>query len=544
MAACGSKNSTGGQNAAVSQGPLRPSEPNAFGEGRIVNDKITLRALATGTETSTADEIWFYEELEKKTGIHIVREIVAENDWATKISTTFAANDLPDMILTSPIDIENYGVREGYIIPLDQYITPEIMPNYAARLEMNNARASIPASDGKMYYIGKLIAQNVNHDANFFINQSWLTKLGLPVPKTIEELTNTLRRFRDSDPNGNGIRDEFPASFYELKHYINGILPLFASFGVPIQQDASGTGIYCYIDEGNKIAFPGSAPGFRPAVEWLHTLYAEKLMDPESIKQDYGVWMTKVNDGKVGYFTALRLINAGFNDSVVTNFTSLVPPSAGFGVNLPSILEVPTVGAMLTKNNKYPVETLRWIDAQLETKTMMIAYNGPMEVNEFSPEKVDATDGSKLEPTLKINSLGKYEVITVLPDNGLYDYVPVLNAQFFAPGDYYFDIYEMPPHRIERFNYSKEYEATGALENKSYYYLTKLSKMNPSDFEEAQMIYADLDILMTESLSRFITQGVTDASFKTFQDQARNIGVERYLALWQKAYDAYLAAQK
>ena len=46
---------------------------------------------------------------------------------------------------------------------------------------------------------------------------------------------------------------------------------------------------------------------------------------------------------------------------------------------------------------------------------------------------------------------------------------------------------------------------------------------------------------MQESVIDFIKNGVTDASWEEFQNTAKGIGVERYIELYQNAYDAYLA---
>ena len=43
-----------------------------------------------------------------------------------------------------------------------------------------------------------------------WINQTWLDNLGLDVPTTTEELYTVLKAFKENDPNGNGIQDEYP----------------------------------------------------------------------------------------------------------------------------------------------------------------------------------------------------------------------------------------------------------------------------------------------------------------------------------------------
>ena len=81
----------------------------------------------------------------------------------------------------------------------------------------------------------------------------------------------------------------------------------FASFGVPENT------YYYFIDENNKVQFTCAQDGWRACVEWLHQLYEEELMDPESLTQDSNLWANKVNDGEVGYFCYLRLINTALS---------------------------------------------------------------------------------------------------------------------------------------------------------------------------------------------------------------------------------------
>lgn len=492
----------------------------------IVTEPLTITAFQYQLENQQMDfeNLWFFTELEKKTGIHVDFEPVKDGDWRTKLNLMFTDAKLPDVIIRGEVDVEEYGVTQGLLLPLDDLI-PKYMPNYYARLQMNNANASIPASDGKTYFIGNLTAQNVNHDGNFFINKTWLDKLGLEVPTTIDELTEVLRRFKEGDPNGNGIADEVPMNASDLIHQTQGVYTHFASFGVPLNR-----WVYAAIDANDKVYFIGHAAGFRAACEWLHTLYAEGLMDPEALTQDSNAWGTKMNAGLNGYTTYLRLINTALQPEIADQFISILPPKAeGFDVQVPEILEIPTWGAYITATNEHVPETLRWLDAQFETETMMESVNGPI-----------GGDGP-IEDTMKINADGKYEVTYIPENNGLYNYVPVYHGQFFAPGDYYFDIFEMPPHRVERYNYSKEYREAGVLEPKSYMYLYRLVKPGNDDAVELARLFTDIENFMKENITNFIVNGVTDASFQQYLDNAKALGVDRYVELYQNAYDAYLA---
>jgi len=407
------------------------------------------------------------------------------------------------------------------------------MPNYYSRLRMNNANASIPASDGKSYHIGYLVAQNVNHDGSFYINRKWLDAVEMEVPATVDELTEVLIAFRDEIPGLLGIETVFPFSAGGsggvgggINHQTNGLYVHFAMFGVPIQR-----WVYAVIDEDHNVVFPGYMDGFRAALEWMHMCYTEGLLDREAITQDTNVWSTKMNAEQVGFTSHLRMLNAGL-DAVNDQWVSILPPASEFGVSVPRILEIPDFGAVLTVANKNVEATMRWLDAQFDTERMMVAANGPL------------SDIGTIGTTLKVNEEGKYEVITVPADNALYNYVPVMTGQFFAPGDYYFDIFVLPPHRVERFESSRMYANAGVLEHNSLDFLRKLVLLSPDQAIQQARLHDTLETLMLESIASFITRGVTDATWQQFVDRTQQAGVEQYLATYQEVYNAYLEANR
>lgn len=486
-------------------------------------DPITISAFQyeLGNQEIDFAKLWFFEELEKKTGVHVDFQEVKDADWATQLNLMFASNNYSDVIIRGDVDVEEYGVTQGILIPLDEYLEKD-MPNYFSRLHLNNAGDSIPASDGKTYYVGWLLAQGVNHMGTWYINQDWLTKLNLAVPTTVDELTEVLRAFKTQDPNGNGEADEIPFTCdFNIdagQVVVEDLINQFAMFGVP-END-----LFVCIDDNDKVTFTGTMPGWRACVEWLHTLYSEGLMDMEALTQDSNLWANKINAGQVGYFTYLRLLATALNEDTQKMYVPMLPPSAeGYKARVSAILEVPEQGARLTVANQHVDRTLQWLDAQLETETMMIASNGVL--------------GEMFDK----NAEGKYEVKYIPENNGLYDIVPVICGQFFAPGDYYGEIYQMAPHRLQRYEDSVTYAAAGVLEPKSYNYLNKLSKMENADAEEAALIFTDLKTCMKEAITDFIINGVTDDSYNAFVSKLSSIRYERYVELYQKAYDAYLA---
>jgi len=499
---------------------------------KIVDEPITIRVMQYALENQQSDfeNMWYFDVLEDGTNIKVEWEVVRDADWETKTNLMFASGDYPDVIIRGVIDVEEYGVNQGILIPIEDYLE-EYMPNYYSRLSMNNVNASIPASDGHSYYVGWVEAQNINHESNTFINQKWLDNLGLEIPTTIEELNEVLIAFRDQDANGNGDPDdEIPFSAADLTHQTQGVYTHFANFGVPLTKF-----IAAYIDDDKDVYFVGDAEGFRACCEWLNWCYTEGLLDPEAMTQDSNNWNVKVNADRVGYTTYLRTIATAWQDGIKENYVSIVPPASEYGVKVSRILELPDEGAYLTiaaEEHGYVEEILQWLDAQLEQDMMFISRYGPLEA-----------EGAPMEPIWEYDDEGKLNVFGEITD-ALYQYVPMIQGQYFAPGEFIFEKFNMPAHRVERYEQSVQYEEAGVLETYSFHYLYKLmpAYMTPDEALTVSRLFTELDTFLQESITSFIINGVTDDSWNTFVETAKAIGSEEYVELYQKAFDAYCEA--
>ncbi len=484
----------------------------------VQEESVTsLTALQYELENQTIDfsDMWFYDQLEEKTNVHVDFEEVKDADWVTRTSLMFASNSYKDMILRGYLDTEEYGVSQGVLVPLDAYIE-EYMPTYFSRLSLDGAGDAIPSSDGRSYYVGYLLSQNINTDGHFFINRTWLDRLGLAVPTTIEELTEVLRAFRDQDPNGNGIRDEIPyqATFDDNN---SGIYNVFSAWGNPMNMD------FVFIDDADQVCFAPLSPGFREGVEWLHLLCEEKLLDVECITQGSNLWMVKTNRDTSGYFSYWRLGNTALDSRITEQFECMLPVAAkGYQVRLPRYSDVVEFGASLTVQNKHIEDSLRWLDAQMDTQTMLVSQNGPT------------------GEMLTVREDGRYEVVYVPDANELYSIVPVLCGQFFAPASYYEQVYVPAAHRQEKTAYSQMYEAADVLESSSYRVLSYVTSKTSEEAARLAQLKARLKTVIDGALVSFMTSGVTDEDYAAFERNLLDAGAQEYTALYQTAYDRYL----
>ena len=482
---------------------------------------VTLTALQYEVENQSIDfaNLWFYRQLEKQTGVHVDFEVVKHADWQTRQSLMFASNHFTDMVLRGSLDTEDYGVTQRLLLPLDQYLNTEYMPNYTARTANTDAARTLASSDGNTYKLGFLISQNINTNGHFFINRRWLDALGLAVPRTVDELTDVLRAFRDGDPNGNGLPDETPyqATFDDNN---TGLYNVFSAWGVPMNEQ------FVYIGDDGRVRFAPTQDGFRQALDWLHLLYQEQLLDVECLTQGSNVWGAKVNQDTAGYFSYWRLKNTALLPEVAAQYECILPVAAeGYRAVMSSKTDSIEFGAALTVQNRDVPASLRWLDAQFETETMLVSQNGPV------------------GETLIKGADGRYEVSSEPVDGELLKRVPIICGQFFAASPYYESVYKPAPHREEKAGYCRQYEEAGVLERNSFCILTERAAKTSEESARLLQLHTGLKNAIDGALVSFITLGVTDDDYAAFCRTLESAGAAEYTAIYQRIYNRYTAEE-
>ena len=120
-----------------------------------------------------------------------------------QVNVRIAGGDLPDAfqgVGFSNYDLSNYG-SDGTFIDLTPYINDTYMPNLSKILKENpEIKTAITMNDGGIYGLpsAEKMGTSAVGDTNDYsiftipqfsmINKAWLDKLGLPVPKTLDEL--------------------------------------------------------------------------------------------------------------------------------------------------------------------------------------------------------------------------------------------------------------------------------------------------------------------------------------------------------------------
>jgi len=230
------------------------------------NDNVTIREIERLTNTKITC-------IEAPTGQGI-----------EKLSILVAGNQVPDIVWAETTVINKYGSQGLFINYKDVLDTK--MPN--AKAELNDEMISkMSASDGKLYALSKIVEQG---SGSLFARQDWMKKLGLSMPKTLDDYYNMIVAFRDRDPDGNGKNDTFGIAFND-GHLASG------PFGLPLKD-------FVLLEDGT-VTYSAIHPNMKKAWEFAHKLYADGLIDPEYttltgsqvqeklINEQYGMWYGK-----------------------------------------------------------------------------------------------------------------------------------------------------------------------------------------------------------------------------------------------------------
>jgi hypothetical protein len=122
------------------------------------------------------------------------------------------------------------------------------------------------------------------------IRQDWLDKVGLPLPKTLDEFYNALLAFQEKDVNGNGLKDEVAL----IPDGTSGLVSQFWGLGIP-QWFGLGASIVSAID--GKAVSPWYQSGVKDYFTYMNKLYKAGLLQ---ITKESGE--TAAN--RIGYITS------------------------------------------------------------------------------------------------------------------------------------------------------------------------------------------------------------------------------------------------
>ena len=531
LVACSTSNSSQGNGSnGVQESSVKLNTESQFpivAEG----EELTLSIMAPGMGLAEWDDMQTLQDYMKQTGITTTYVTPPNADFPTKLNLAFAADDLTDIIygagsntLTSAMEID-YGAQ-GILVALEDYITPEIMPNFTKLAEEDpNLLKSITTPDGHIYSL-PFVPRNgtaIWYQQPMWYNGEWLDNLEVTeLPKTTDELYDLLVRFRDEDPNGNGQKDEIPLTDVEM----NGTrLWLMGAFGIKVKgiQEDDGVVSYTPISENYK-AF----------LQYMNKLYSEGLLDKEVYSQSNDQKQAKGQKNQLGlfndyysFFTTGRTEKEALNDPLFQPLTSEVSTEAVIAGS-PRLSR----GAFaLTHKNPSIEASLRWVDYFYSEEGAKYLEQGPEGVYWETATNKDGEEVRVYTPEVDLDDTESFRgkitpAYGLVTPNIVIDHEPIRKNADEEPDTTFIDWVV---------NETEEKMTPAAEVPFPLLYLTK------EENDKVATNATDLATYTEEMEAKFITGVTSFDEWDKYVQTIESMGVEEYVATYQTAYDRWAA---
>ncbi len=498
---------------------------SSFAETRKVSDeKVTLNVATLVNDGEPASkDVLFWNYFEDITNTHVEFEDFLVSAWADKKNVIMASGEMPKAFLGhvqfTDDDLVNFG-QNGIILPIQDYITPEIMPNFSKYMaEHPEWKAAITAGDGNIYSVPRIFTVGAG---SFYIpdvpyiNQEWMEKLGFgdlsfDESWTLEQFEEILTAFKEKDPNGNGLQDEIPWSF------ANGgkNAMLWAnSFGIVLDRVTN-----LYVDN-NVVKFGPTQEGYKAFVTWLNGLYQKGLIDVESFTQSNQVFNAKCkNDPRIiGVCSGWRDNLWSYNDDD-HSYRAIMPLNSGIAD--PAIYADPEFilmrcGFTLTSTCDNPELYLKWADNMLDP-SISLSIN----TNQYPGEHIQYNeDGTYTQ--LRLLDWSKEGERSFMPGN--VSRLDILTKDTFDKQD------KFAPVVIQKNPLDEKYMP---VISKTITRLPGSLWLSSEDAQEVDIYRTDIDAYVLDSFARWITEGGIDAEWDQYVKQLEQMGANRMVEIYQ-----------
>ncbi len=338
----------------------------------VVSKPITLRFFAPKSQYHDSYEnLPVVKELEKRTGIHIEWDEISDWDGQKdKINLRLVTGEIPDVFFRckeiDSIMLAKYG-GDGTFIPLNNLLD-QYAPNFNGWLQkFPSIGKGIKTPDGNIYSLCYIIGDPlINVSRKMFINQKWIENVGGKMPSTTDELYDLLTLFKEKDANNNGDpNDEIPLGVGEMKT----LMYVMQGFWGLCNRGAVRHKYIGYDEERKELRFEPATERYRDLMGYLNKLYTEGLLDQEYFTQAKTQFRSKCSNDRYGVILTADIaaeVTDFDRDRNRFDFVGIPEALIGpYGDQVHSAVGTPlaTPGCfVVTKANKYPEATIRWVD--------------------------------------------------------------------------------------------------------------------------------------------------------------------------------------
>lgn len=257
---------------------------------------------ATLLDGDTVDNNVYTRHLLENFNIKVVYDWTAATglDFNQKLSLCIAGNSLPDAVVAPDRTYFTAAAKADMLYDLTdvfaEYASQALLDTHAST---GGRAVQISSIDGRLKAMPNT---SVGTDGVIvmFIRQDWLDQLGLEVPKTVSEISEVARAFKDANLGANGVTIPIIGSDKNSRVYHNFLNSAnWAGTFDPVFQAYDAYPGY-WLDVDGKVEYGTLSAGTKAALEVLAQWYAEGLIDPEIGTRDQRA--DPINAGQVGIF--------------------------------------------------------------------------------------------------------------------------------------------------------------------------------------------------------------------------------------------------
>jgi putative aldouronate transport system substrate-binding protein len=499
----------------------------------IVDKPVTIKVFGqrTPNHRKPFNELPVPAKAEKETNVHVEWIEVPTTGITEKKNLMLASGDLPDAFAINmpDFDIVNYGAAKVFV-PLQDLIS-KYAPNYKKVVAQKPDMAKFTkAPDGNTYTFARLNEGSwMRQTSIHYIYKPWVDKIGKGMPKTLDEFFDFAQAVKRTDLNGNGKADEMPIAWAagESALGIPRTTPwfVFYAFGLPDNDTGNPATTHLFV-EGGRVKFGPVEERYKSAIAYLSKLWKAGLIEPEAFTLTQTQLQAKARAVPVTYavYSVWNIQDEwSLTDPRVNDYAPL-PFITAPGVAKATPYRMPYPGwnrghMAITKANKYPEVTVRWVDYLYDT------YN--------SIEWIEGLIGSRLTKDAK-------GVVTIK------DPPPGVNAQEWrmaetqpdvplaATMEMYKGIFPFPMAEIKGSVIEAQYLPAWPKE----FWTNPLIALD--DMKQLNAMDPDINSYVTKTMARWVTQGGVEADWADYLKQLDKLGLSKMMQIRQAAYERSL----
>ena len=468
-------------------------------------------------------EMGMFKDAAAAAGVKVNWEEISTG-WAEKKPIILASGKLPDVIIAYSITdsdiITNLDSFQDMTELIDQYA-----PNVKKMFEEVPDSLSSGTYMGGIYSLPLVTAYRPTSYVTLNINKTWLDKLGLAIPTTLDEFETCLKAFRDNDVNGNGDpNDEIPLDF-PVQGHTHDIYCLTGAFGIVDNQSPH---MICV--EDGKIKFLYETEAFYKLTQYIHRWYAEGLITPEVYTNDYAASNVVRTTGDIATVGAATGYNAPSLFSKFSDQYVSIPPLASsekVAIKWP----FSTSGAAVNANKLV-------MSASCENKEAAMRFINELYSDDFGIQEYygsfDTGAVTKYDDgTYSIQLVEGYGSIDEMKwylspvDNGCGYFSQDLQSRTTAPKEL-----------TDRTEVEKLYTP---YKNDDRGIWPVYARFDEEQTEELVYLQSDIENLVNQKMASWCVNGGIEEEWDAYLKSLNTMGLEDLRAIYQSVYDDFWA---